>query len=473
MSLPAPMTPVAIAETAALRLTYSEGSILIEGLAEDEPHGLAGVRYDPRVKLHRAEAIHYRAIVQKLHSDKTPYIDEAKGYEGKTPWPFRVIKDAFPHQVEGLDAWWKAGGRGVVVLPTGTGKTHLANLAINKAGRPSLVVTPTIDLLNQWYDELAMAFGVEIGILGGGYYDVKPLTVTTYDSAYQNVERLGNKFGLLVFDECHHLPSPTVSASALGSIAPWRLGLTATPERADHMHERLDHLIGPIVYRREITQLRGQYLADYRVESLFVNLTDEERLKYESMREIYRTFLSNSGIDMRRPGGWGQFLFQAHRSVEGRQAYLAYREQRALALAAPAKLSLLARLLERHNGDRVLIFTHDNATVYTIARQFLVPVITHQTKTKERRDVLLKFNSGEYPIVATSRVLNEGVNVPEANVAVILSGSGSVREHVQRLGRILRKSGTKEATLYEVVTRGTVEEFTSNRRRQHSAYSGE
>ncbi len=176
---------------------------------------------------------------------------------------------------------------------------------------------------------------------------------------------------------------------------------------------------------------------------------------------------------MRRPNGWAQFLFAAHRSAEGKAAYLAYREQRALALAAPAKVSLLARLLDMHNGDRVLIFTHDNATVYQIARRFLVPVITHQTKTKERRDVLLKFNSGEYPIVATSRVLNEGVNVPEANVAVILSGSGSVREHVQRLGRILRKKGDKEATLYEVVTRGTVEEFTSNRRRQHSAYDGD
>ena len=457
----------------AIRLTFEGGTLLIEGLPEGQTSGLPGLRFDPRAGMHRAEAIHYRAILEKLHRDKSiPYVDEAKDYE-KSPWPFRVVKQAFPHQTEGLDAWWKAGGRGVVVLPTGTGKTHLANLAIHKAGRPSLVVTPTIDLLNQWFDELSLAFGVDVGILGGGYYDIKPLTVTTYDSAYQNVERLGNKFGLIVFDECHHLPSPTVSASALGSIAPFRLGLTATPERADNAHELLDHLIGPIVYRREITQLKGEFLAEYTVESLFVNLTDEERFRYESMRETYRTFLSSTGIDMRRPGAWGQFLFQAHRSTEGRQAYLAYREQRMLALAAPAKLSLLARLLERHNGDRVLIFTHDNATVYTIARQFLVPVITHQTKIKERRDVLLKFNSGEYPIVATSRVLNEGVNVPEANVAIILSGSGSVREHVQRLGRILRKSGDKEATLYEVVTRGTVEEFTSNRRRQHSAYGGD
>ena len=102
----------------------------------------------------------------------------------------------------------------MVVLPTGTGKTHLANLAINKARRPTLVVTPTIDLLNQWYDELTLCFGVDVGLLGGGYYEVKPLTVTTYDSAYQNMDRIGDKFGLLVFDECHHLPGPTYGLAA-------------------------------------------------------------------------------------------------------------------------------------------------------------------------------------------------------------------------------------------------------------------
>jgi superfamily II DNA or RNA helicase len=360
----------------------------------------------------------------------------------------------------------------VVVLPTGTGKTHLANMVIERAERPTLVITPTIDLMNQWYDELTLSFGVEVGLLGGGYYDIRPLTVTTYDSAYLNMDRLGNKFGLIVFDECHHLPGPTYGQAAVCAIAPFRLGLTATPERADMAHAHLDQLIGPIVYRREITQLKGHYLADYRVMTLYVHLSDEERARYEQARELYRGFLRESGVDMRQPNGWSQFIYVAHRSPEGREAFRAYREQRELALAAPAKLNLLGRLLERHNGDRVLIFTHDNATVYTIARQFLVPVITHQTKTKERRDILLKFNSGAYPIVATSRVLNEGVNVPEANVAVVLSGSGSVREHVQRLGRVLRKSGDKEATLYEVITRDTVEEFTSNRRRQHSAYDG-
>ena len=181
------------------------------------------------------------------------------------PWKLQVAKEAFPHQIEGLQAWWKENGRGVVVLPTGTGKTHLANMAIEKAGRPALVITPTIDLMNQWYDELTMSFGTEVGLMGGGYYDIQPLTVTTYDSAYMNMERLGNKFGLIVFDECHHLPGPTYGLAATCAIAPYRLGLTATPERADNAHTHLNQLIGPKVFRREITQLRGQFLADYRV----------------------------------------------------------------------------------------------------------------------------------------------------------------------------------------------------------------
>src|SRR5262249_36311439 len=89
-----------------------------------------------------------------------------------------------------------------------------------RAKRPTLVITPTIDLMNQWYDELVLSFGTEVGLLGGGYYDIRPLTVTTYDSAYLNMDRLGNKFGLIVFDECHHLPGPTYGLAAARRTAP-------------------------------------------------------------------------------------------------------------------------------------------------------------------------------------------------------------------------------------------------------------
>jgi superfamily II DNA or RNA helicase len=452
-----------------LLLEFDGGTLRVSGAAPDLLAALPGCRHDPRTDSYRAEGRGYRALVEYLRRERLPYRDDARAYQ-PTPWTLRTTRDPFPHQTEALEIWWKGGGRGVVVLPTGTGKTHLAILAIHKAARPALVVTPTIDLLNQWYNELLLAFDVPVGLLGGGYYDLQPLTVTTYDSAYIHLERWGNRFGLLVFDECHHLPGPTYLAAAVGSLAPFRLGLTATPERADGQEILLSALIGPLVYRREIKQLAGEFLAEYRTERLYVELAAEEQERYKRARDQYRQFVEEHGIAMGGPHGWQRFLQETCRSQEGRAAFQAYREQKQIALAAPAKLHLLERLLERHGEDRVLIFTYDNATVYQIARRFLVPAITHQTKIKERRQILLRFHSGEYPILVTSQVLNEGVDVPAANVGIILSGTGSVREHVQRLGRLLRKHGEKQALLYEVVTRGTAEEFTSDRRRQHHAY---
>ena len=158
------------------------------------------------------------------------------------------------------------------------------------------------------------------------------------------------------------------------------------------------------------------------------------------------------------------------RSPEGRRAFLAYRTQRQISLASEGKLAVLEGLLRQHARDRVLIFTNDNDTVYTISRTFLIPALTHQTDLKERREHLARFNDGQYPALVTSRVLNEGVNIPAANVAIVLSGTASVREHVQRLGRVLRRQEGKRATLYEVITRGTAEERQSDRRRDHDAY---
>ena len=123
-----------------------------------------------------------------------------------------------------------------------------------------------------------------------------------------------------------------------------------------------------------------------------------------------------------------------------------------------------------HRGDRAIIFTQDNSSAYEISRRFLVPAITHQTKVTERSEILAGLNAGTCGAVVTSKVLNEGVDVPSANVAIVVSGSGSVREHVQRLGRVLRKVGDKRAVLYELVTRQTTETFTSELRRDHVAY---
>lgn len=454
-----------------LRLCFDRGSLLLDagrdGLPVSPRNG--GWVYDSRVAQWRAPACAYREIVKELRGVGVEFRDEARAF-GEVDYRSQVVREPFPYQQEAMEAWRQARGRGVVVLPTGAGKTFVAQMILERTGLSALVVAPTLDLMQQWYGVLSTSFDLDVGLLGGGYNEPLPVTVTTYDSAYLHMERLGNRFGVLVFDECHHLPGPSYALAAESAIAPFRLGLTATPEREDGGHHRLDSLIGPIVYRREITELAGEYLSEYETLTLEVRLSQEERQRYHEERQIYREFLARHRLRLGDPWGWSQFLRLTSQSEEGRRAFKAYREQRAIAQAAPAKIRLLARLLARHRHHRVLIFTHDNATVYRISRLFLIPAITHQTRIKERHEYLQGFNAGKYPFLVTSRVLNEGVDVPAANVGVILSGSGSVREHVQRLGRILRRSEGKQAVLYEVIAENTAEEYTSSRRRRHSAY---
>lgn len=459
-----------------LYLDFDRGTLLIrpaEGaeVPEDlsERLRLPGFKADRRVGRLRAPACRYREALTALHRSGLPYEDRARGYAELVLASHRV-REPFPHQQEAVDAWLAAGKRGVVVLPTGSGKTFVAEMAAARVGRSTLVVAPTLDLMQQWALSLTTAFDREVGLIGGGSYEIADLTVTTYDSAYIHAERLGNRFGLVVFDECHHLPGPSYSLAAELMIAPFRLGLTATPEREDGGEARLDDLVGPLVYRRDIRELAGEYLADYETVRLTVRLSEEERESYHREYGIYRDFVDRSGVRLGGAAGWSRFLAATSRSEEGRRAFLAYRAQKAIATGSEAKVRKLAELLERHRRDRVLVFTSDNETVYRISREFLVPSITHQTPMKERVEALAAFNQGRYPFLVTSRVLNEGVDVPAANVGVVLSGSGSVREHVQRLGRILRKQEGKRALLYEVVAEDTAEEYVSSRRRRHSAY---
>jgi superfamily II DNA or RNA helicase len=343
-------------------------------------------------------------------------------------------------------------------------------MAIERVQRATLVVVPTLDLVRQWYDLLGAVFGWPIGLLGGGEHDVQPITVSTYDSAYLKMEQLGARFGLIVFDECHHLPSTAYALAARLSLAPFRLGLTATPERQDGRESELAALVGPTIFRRDIVELSGDYLAQYDTEQVEVVLTDEERREYDVERALYRGFVQSHGIRMSSPEGWGTFIMMSSRSEEGRRAMRAYRRQRELAFCASAKMSFTEHLLHEHRHARALVFTQDNATAYRVARRFLMPCITHQTKVRERSDVLAGFADGRYGAIVTSKVLNEGVDLPDASIAIVMSGSGSVREHVQRLGRILRPKDGKRAVLYELVTAGTGETYTSERRRDHSAY---
>ncbi|GAK56007.1 type III restriction protein res subunit [Candidatus Vecturithrix granuli] len=452
-----------------MRVLFDRGTLVlaeIETPAQIPPQFM----FDNRVDRWRTPAYRYRAVIEYLVQHKIPYQDNARQYQELT-CESRLSYEPHPYQQQAMQTWQASKFRGVIELPTGAGKSYVGQMAIELTRRSTLVVVPTIDLLHQWYSLLASSFGSEsVGIIGGGYYEVNLLTVTTYQSAVNTMDRLGNRWGLLIFDECHHLPGEMYSHAAQMAIAPYRLALTATIERPDGRHVLLEDLIGPLVYRQGIKELAGDYLAEYEIKKTTVHLTKEEKVEYGAALEERNRFLEANHLSLGGLDGWRLFVIKSAQSQEGRRAMLAYHAAKKIALGTESKLRALEAILKEHYRDRVLIFTQDNDMAYTVSQEFLIPCITHQTDVKERRAILEAFSQGTYRFLVTSKALNEGVNVPEANVAVILSGSGSIREHVQRLGRILRRKQGKQAILYEIVAKGTVEEYQSKRRSQHDAY---
>jgi superfamily II DNA or RNA helicase len=450
-------------------LRFDSGTLVLDGVGRESNGVPPQFRWDERVLRWRAPAISYRHVVRDFVARGVAFEDRARAYD-RFDFETKFAVEPRPYQEEAIREWERGGRCGVVVLPTGAGKSLVAQMAIERVRRSTLVVVPTIDLMNQWYDLLLTSFRAEVGLIGGGFFEPGALTVTTYASAFRFMERLGDRFGLVIFDECHHLPSGSYRYAAEFSLAPFRLGLSATPDRADGGDQLLEELIGPFVFRREAREMAGEYLSDYSVVRLRVELSAEERAAYERERAVLYNFLREKNIRLGGAQGWQFFVAASARSTEGRRAMLAYRESRRIALGTESKLRVLAELLRRHRRERVLVFTAENEMVYRISEQFLIPAITHETNVKERRAWLEAFNKGEVLALATSKVLNEGVNIPEASVAVVLSGSGSAREHVQRLGRILRKVEGKEAVLYEVITAGTTEEQISRRRGESASF---
>ncbi|MDV6376392.1 DEAD/DEAH box helicase family protein [Deinococcus arenicola] len=420
--------------------------------------------WDARSQSYRARGRDYREIVERLRAKNIPFKDDAAAFQ-KLELDFSREIAPYSHQRDALRAWKAAGRRGVAEMPTGSGKTLVAQLALKDTPRSALICVPTLDLLQQWYSGLKAAFpDANVGLLGGGSHDDTPILVSTYDSAAIHAEELAGKYALLVCDECHHLPSDFTRVIAEMSLAPYRLGLSATLKRSDGRERDLDILLGPVVFSCAPEDLAGTTLADYRERIIKVKLSASEQAHYDALIRQRNDFLRLNGIKLGSLDGWKQFIM-ASGSPQGRAAMLAHREARSLAYGTDGKLRVLEEILVNHPKERTIIFTDDNATVYRISREFLIPSITHQTPTKERHSVLERFRDGSYRILVTSRVLNEGVDVPEASVGVMLSGTATEREYVQRLGRILRKAKNKKATLYEVITEGTSEERVSKQRK--------
>jgi len=434
------------------------------------------VRYNAAERLFHARPMDFQAIHSFLENRGYPIVCHVQ-LDFSLPQDVKkalhldlVLRD---YQEEALRRWLGARGRGVVVLPTGAGKTVVALEAIRRMVLRTLIVVPTIDLLGQWREALERRLHVpEVGVLGGGVKTIAPVTVSTYDSASLMAPKLSDSFGLLVFDEVHHLPSPTYRLSAELMIAPHRLGLTATPERYDELHRDLDRLVGPIVYRIAPRLLEQEgYLAPYRIETVQIALTPEEQEMYEKHMAVFRSYarkLSRLDPDWRFETIVERTLFDP----EARQALSHLEKARRIALEASGKIEYVEKLLSRYHDSKVIIFSRYTRIVERISDIFGIPLITHKTKAAERARILSSFREGVYTKLVTGQVLDEGVDVPDASVGIIISGTGSKREFIQRLGRLLRPK-KEGAILIELVTESTLEDGISKRRRMEEQEENE
>ena len=457
-----------------IKLIFDNGTLICSG--SDAPtlaaHKPELFKFDERISGFRSRACDYADIVRLIRSLDLEFSDQCCAFAPVENLTLQETIIPRPHQQTAFEAWRRSGYRATAALPTGSGKTILAVMAIARLKRPTLVMVPTIDLMTQWALVLEKFFQIPIGMWGGGSNTTENITVSTYNSAVLKMEFYGNRFAFLIADECHHLPGPVNQFAAQWSIAPYRLALSATPESDVQRDMILTDLMGDICCRIQIDELSSGILSDYEVETVALCLSEDEQQKYLANRKIYIDFLHRHGVVMNSVRAWQNFITAAARSGrEGRKAFEAYLAQKHIARNGEAKFQTVWELLRRHAGERIIIFTADNAAAYEIGRRYLLPVLTHHTKSAERKLMLENFRSGAVPVLVSSKVLNEGVDVPEANIGIIVSGGASVREHVQRLGRILRARPGKKAVLYELVNSDTSELNVLARRREHRAYT--
>lgn len=454
------------AKPAPYRLAFDRGSLRL-----DAPRGARVPDYfvwDKRVRAWRTEAIHHPQLREEAAAYRLPLQDEAGRFFDCPPLRARLPR-LRPDQEAAVQAWERAGYRGVIVKPTGTGKTEIALTVIARHRVSALIVAPLRDLMYQWQRRIKQGLGFDAGVLGDGRREVWPITVTTYDSAYIHMKEIGNRYRLIVYDEAHHLPAPSLHESALDSLAPMRLGLTATPWRADGRDRLLADLIGPVVFEEALDEARGRTLADYAIVRVPIYLTETEQAEFDALsRRIRDYFLTRRGED---PGfDWDALARGSRTDAEAREILRAYRRKLAIIHRSAEKLRTVEDILRLHPNEPCVIFTASNRMALDVSARFLIPALTHHSDKRERNLVLDAFARGTIRALAACEVLNEGWDAPAVKVGVVLGGEKGVKEAVQRLGRLLRRSGDRMARLYEVVVQESPDVARARRRGRSDAY---
>ncbi len=450
-------------------LSWRLGLAVLRGVpAEDAPHWLI---HDPRLDALVSPGHRYAELREWASAHG---VAEQSDAPDELDAPLLDPRAPRPYQREAVERWRTAGHRGTVVLPTGAGKTLVALLAIDALRAGACIVAPTRALVAQWFTQLADVFGAErVGSWYGDEKDVRPLTVTTYHSAFPLLERWGERFPLLVLDEAHHLADTSAGDARAWhdhlriSPAASRLGLTATyPDGHD---TELRRLVGPVVYRRTIGEMTDAELARFALIRRYVRLSPGEEVRYAALTDMYERHMAMAGHRERAAtpaDAWRMFAASARRSPTARRALGAFHERERLVRLADGKLREAERILRAHPAERAVIFCGGTDAAMAVSRALAIPMITASTPASERHALLAALQRGDIRAVASVRVLDEGWDVPSAKLGIVLGDStrGSGRQHTQRLGRLLRRQGDAVATLYEIVAANTYEFFTAQKR---------
>ena len=413
--------------------------VLEEVLRSKKVAPLLGARVDATtVIVHPSERGHLKQALVKLGwpaEDVAGYVDGERHAIGLAAelWQPR------PYQTEAAEGFWH-GGSGVVVLPCGAGKTIVGALAMALAQATTLILVTNTVAARQWREELLRRTTLtsdEIGEYSGAKKEIRPVTIATYQvmttkrqGIYPHLEVFdSHDWGLIIYDEVHLLPAPIFRFTA-DIQSRRRLGLTATLVREDGHESDVFSLIGPKRYDAPWKDIENQgYIAPANCVEVRVTLPDSDRMTY------------------------------AMAEPEDR-----YR----LASSAPQKITLVEELVAKHPDDQVLVIGQYLDQLAELGEHLDAPVITGASSVKERERLFSDFREGRIRVLVVSKVANFSVDLPEASVAIQVSGTfGSRQEEAQRLGRILRpKADGRTAHFYSIVTRDTVDaDFAQHRQR--------
>ncbi|OUM41230.1 DNA repair helicase XPB [Arthrobacter sedimenti] len=428
-----------------LVLRTSDYPVLEEVLHAKKIQPLLGPRIDGEtVVVHSSQRGQLKQLLLKLG---WPAEDFA-GYVDGTPHPIALDEDGWtlrPYQQLAVENFW-SGGSGVVVLPCGAGKTLVGAAAMATSQTTTLILVTNTVSARQWKDELLKRTSLtedEIGEYSGAVKEVRPVTIATYQvlttkrgGLYPHLELLdANDWGLIVYDEVHLLPAPIFKMTA-DLQARRRLGLTATLVREDGREGEVFSLIGPKRYDAPWKDIEAQgYIAPADCVEVRVDLPRDERVAYAMADDADK-----------------------------------YR----LCATSDTKSDVVEKLVAAHRGEQLLVIGQYIDQLDDLAARLDAPVIKGETTVRERQRLFDAFRAGEIHVLVVSKVANFSIDLPEASVAIQVSGSfGSRQEEAQRLGRLLRpKSDGRAARFYTVVARDTLDQDFAAKRQRFLAEQG-